>query len=553
MSVYEVLERFVGAGVLSCAGLVGAEMPAGTPLDGAALAARLKGQRLNETFGATLDVLGHAVWFARERHGIPHDTAERHAAALAGLLTQVRLPAADLAAARTGAGIAALWLERAAAVDALAAAGLDPEICRFLLGEMLALVVDQPLLKSLKPVLDEHRQDLLLGAARAPTTPSELSAVGAAKHPPTATQEADPARLTLVVDRSQPTPPSAPPSAVQLAPVPAPAAAAGMLARHRLPAGALRRFQALLAQQPMSAEQRLARLDELSTWLLATVAHLRKQTNEPAALRQAKAEAATALENGELELAMERLKLVREHMREGRRRAEQRIAEELQALRQQMTEEAAATCRLGELAMARMDLGVAADHFADAAGQLPAGESALELEYRQRQADALAARAESTGDIRAIEAAAQAFRSCRRLLLADTDQRTRVRVGVGLGDMLVALATARPSEATELEEAVAAYAEAVAAIDRAVKPMQWALVQLSHGAALIELGQRRDRDRSWRLAAAALMPALEVFESRNAMDLAEAARAKLRAIATAIGDPAMLMPTTPSVPTVQAG
>ena len=44
----------------------------------------------------------------------------------------------------------------------------------------------------------------------------------------------------------------------------------------------------------MSAEQRLARLDELAAWLIATVAHLRKPSNEPAAQRQAKLGAAAA-------------------------------------------------------------------------------------------------------------------------------------------------------------------------------------------------------------------------------------------------------------------
>ena len=86
MSLYEALDRFVGAGVLACAGLVGVEMPPGVQLDGAAFANRLREHRLNEGFGAALDQLAHAIWFARERHGIAIDVAERHAAEIARLL-----------------------------------------------------------------------------------------------------------------------------------------------------------------------------------------------------------------------------------------------------------------------------------------------------------------------------------------------------------------------------------------------------------------------------------------------------------------------------------
>ena len=47
----------------------------------------------------------------------------------------------------------------------------------------------------------------------------------------------------------------------------------------------------------------------------ATIAHLRKAGNEAPELRQTKLEAAAALEAGDLERAMDRLKAVREHVR----------------------------------------------------------------------------------------------------------------------------------------------------------------------------------------------------------------------------------------------
>lgn len=540
MSLYEVLDRFVATGVLACAGLVGADIDPSSPLDGAEFSARLRSDKFSELFGGALDALAHTLWFANERQGIPLAAAEHHAATLTGLLGEVRFAPGEIAQAFTaargqlatnpsagistpGSHLANLWLDKASGAGALARTGLDIEISRFLMSEMLTQVIDRtPLLSTLAPAIAEHRTALasprLRAQAAAPAAPAVDTSPGS---PP----RARPVLVAPAPQTNLPTPN-----------LPAAGATAEVQARHRLPEGALRRLQQILAQQPMSAEQRLARLDELGAWLISTVAYLRKPTNDAPAQRQAKLDAAAALEAGDLERAMEHLRTVREHTRDSRRRVEARIAEELHALRLEMIEEAAATARLGELALARMNLDAAADHFADAAGQLPASEGALELDYRQKQAEALAAKAETTGDARALHASAQAFRKCRSLVAGTTEPRTRTRINVGLGDMLTALAARDPGDTLGLEEAVAAYVDAIAAIDRATKPMQWALVQLSHAAALIELGKRFDRHRHWTQAATVLMPALEVFESRNAMDLAEAARAKLRDIAGGLAE-----------------
>jgi hypothetical protein len=530
MSLYEVLDRFVATGVLACAGLVGSALPPTAPLDASAFSSRVRSSRLNEPFGAALDALAHTLWFANERQGIPLAMAEHHASELTRMLGEVRFAGDEIARVFTtttpeasqppqpaGARLASAWLDRATERGNLTAAGLDLEISRFLLTEMLSVVVERtPLLSTLAPLLAEHRNGLAVE-----------------RHQPPGPAAASPEPALSNLTRLRPVLVSPPADHV-----PATAPSAELQARYRIPEGAARRLQAILAQQPMSAEQRLARLDELGEWLISTVAYLRRQTNEPATQRQAKLDAAAALERGDFETAMERLKTVREHMREGRRRTEARIAEELQSLRLQMLEEAAATARLGELALARMDMAAAADHFADAAGQLPSNEGGLELEYRQKQAEALAARAESVGDALSLQSAVQAFRRCRSLMTDAVDPRLRTRINVGLGDMLVALGTRTARETAELEEAISAYADAVTGMDRASKPMQWALVQLSLAAALIELGHRNDRQRHWKLAASSLMPALDIFEMRGATDLAESARAKLRLIADALGEAA---------------
>ena len=71
MSLYEALDQFVGAGVLACAGVVGAEMPAGVMLDGAAFSRFLREQRLGEDFGVVLDAMAHEIWLAQDQRGFP--------------------------------------------------------------------------------------------------------------------------------------------------------------------------------------------------------------------------------------------------------------------------------------------------------------------------------------------------------------------------------------------------------------------------------------------------------------------------------------------------
>jgi hypothetical protein len=105
--------------------------------------------------------------------------------------------------------------------------------------------------------------------------------------------------------------------------------------------------------------------------------------------------------------------------------------------------------------------------------------------------------------------------------------------------MLMALGARHRDSTSELDEAAAAYASALELIDRGTAAMRWALVQLSHAAALMELGNRTERQRHWTAAATVLMPALEIFDMRGATDLANSARAKLRLLADGLDAPSM--------------
>ena len=533
MSLYEALNSFVSTGVLACAGLVGCEMPPAAPLDGARFAQILIDRQEAEDYGAVLDCLANEIYLAKDQRGFPQTLCEDHAAKLASLLDKVRLEAGDLApalqAARmalsdagpdpAGGGsireqVADAWISRAAAGKFLEKAGLVDDVCRFLMEMLCHYVIEQPrFLSSLKPALGAYRAALL--AAEAGHGASvDASAGGVAQSGLETVQEQPPANAGSAIVS---------------------AAVAEIKSGHGITDAALRRFQSILAAQPLPAEQRIARLDEMAGWLAETVAHLSRPGNDPIELRRLKLEAANALCAGEFERAMDLLKDVRQHIRDGRRRTEARLAEEMETLKAQMTDEAAATARLGELALARFEFDQAADLFADAAANLPAGETVLEAEYRQRQAEALAARAELTGDPNALQAAASAFRAAMELVSRTADPIAWARLGVGLGDMLMALGQRSPGSTVELEQAAVTYEGVVSVIDRVAHPMRWALVQLSRAAALVELGQRTEREKNWQAAAAALVPALEVFESRGAGDLADAARAKLHVLQGAIG------------------
>lgn len=542
MSLYEALDQFVGAGVLACAAVVGHAMPDGQLIDGAGFSRFLRERKNGEEIGFVLDAFAHEIWLAQDQRGFPQRVCEAHAAGLAPLLGLVRLTAADLLPAvetarnALAAGgqsgrpparqqLAEIWLARARPGGHLLRAGLIEDIARFLLETLFHHVIEQPrLLTAVKPMLAEYMR-----LPAAPATPPALPG----PVPATAVPPAQQAPVSAAAAPSAPAPAQVPASNVVAAP-PVGSQVAQIKARHGIGDGALRRFQAILATQPMTGEQRLARLDELAAWLVATVAQLTRPANDPPELARLKAEAAAALDAGDFERAMDLLREVRSHLREGRRRTEARLAEEIEALRQQMIEEAAAAARMGELAFARCEHDAAAALFEEAAGNLPITERKLELEYRQRQAEALAAKAETTGDSNALSAAAAAFRKALALIDMTQDPSGWARNNVGLGDMLVALGSREAATGPELEQAAAAYEAAVAVIDRAAHPMRWALVQLSRAVALIEIGNRGERDRNWLAAASILMPALEVFESRNAADLAEAARSRLRVLHAAL-------------------
>lgn len=122
--------------------------------------------------------------------------------------------------------------------------------------------------------------------------------------------------------------------------------------------------------------------------------------------------------------------------------------------------------------------------------------------------------------------------SCFRSVLEFTPRvkwpRRWALTQMNLGNALAAIGERDEKGTAFLEEAIAAYNMALEELLREAEPLKWAITQMNLGTALIRLGERKDRRRHWLTAAAAMVPALEVFEDLRADDLAEVTRRNLR-------------------------
>ena len=104
---------------------------------------------------------------------------------------------------------------------------------------------------------------------------------------------------------------------------------------------------------------------------------------------------------------------------------------------------------------------------------------------------------------------------------------------MSLGNALVRLGERERSTA-RLEDAIAAYSEALQEIARERAPIQWATATGSQGAALMQLGQLRGKAMTAKLAVQKVEAAVAAFqENRNSHSAAfyEARLAKARALA----------------------
>lgn len=135
---------------------------------------------------------------------------------------------------------------------------------------------------------------------------------------------------------------------------------------------------------------------------------------------------------------------------------------------------------------------------------------------------------EQAGSAQQLEEATQAFRAAIEATPRVKAPRRWALTQMNLGNALAALGDRDGSGTSLLDEAIAVYNLALEELLPEAEPLKWAITQMNLGTALIRLGERADRRRHWLTAAAALVPALEVFEQQGADELAEMARRNLR-------------------------
>lgn len=550
MSLYESLEVFVGAGVLALMPALGRAVPPGAVQAGGEFSALVRSRGEGGPIGDVLDRLAHQIWLSQDTRGIQMHVAEEHARKLVPVLDASRPDTELVKSALSGrhpGGPAAAAGELASGLIGRAKASslqlldsLSEDVCSFLLEQVfLQILADPRVLRELAPAAAEFLDQ------RQGSEPT-----------PAPAQPQSPGTELSVAERSS-------------------AELAALKAQYGLSDRALQRFSAIAEKQRTLPAREAWQIAELAQWLQDTRNQLLRPTNEPAEVRQLKAKAAEALLNGDFEAAMELLKEVRRSYRNARRRTEQRLEEELAQLRAELHQEAMATADVAELAMARMDFRTAAELFDEAAESVGRTDPAARLRFMLRRADALyyageetssvallreavnayAAAAElagSSGEAKGLATASQglgnallaiaeqepskalfeqasiAFRTALEVLSRETDPRIWGLARIGLGNALASMCEVEQASALTLEQAAVAYRGALEVFTRESEPLRWAVTRLNMSTVLMRLGELKDRRENWLAAAAAIVPALEVFEAHGATAQAEAARRALK-------------------------
>jgi tetratricopeptide (TPR) repeat protein len=283
---------------------------------------------------------------------------------------------------------------------------------------------------------------------------------------------------------------------------------------------AMRRILTHIDQQQLARDRIIPALEELAAWIGDVRAQLTKPANVDADVRRLKAKAAAALADGDFEAAVEALKHVRRELREGRRRIEERLQDEVVALRQQMTEEARATARLAELALARGQNGEAADLFSEAALAMPSNDREGIWRLQLKRAEALYRAGETGREPRALTEALSAYNHAIRLAADGSIPGGLGVATLGLANTLF-LVGEQEAGVGRLLDAAAAYRKAIGTIDRGESQLAWSKAHLQLGRTLALVGERQQAPAILRESADAFREGLSVLTAeRNPGDFA---------------------------------
>ena len=516
MALFDALSELVGTAVLTAAPLCDLIVPPEIVKNGGKLAQWLQSRGEAAPLVDIIDALAREIWVGAETRGLSQHALEHHVAAVGGILagfapSRILLQQA-VERARTGTlpgsgqaepvarRIAVDVFARARAQGAVASAGIKDDVTLFLIDRVYAHLLDEPrTLLTMGPALADLIAERQKDSAEAPEVVVQGGAAAAL------------ASLDLSAAVTE-----------RLAASGGPAYLADLRERFGLGEKAMRRLLSLIDGQKPRPEDVLPRLEQLAGWIGDVRAQLTKPSNEEADVRRLKTRAAAALAEGDFEAAVEALRQVRRELREGRRRIEERLAEEVVGLKTQMVEEARATARLAELALARNDFAGAAELFSEAALTLPTSDRDGVWSFQLQRADALYRRAEIERDQRLMAEVLAAYNQVVRLVADGSNQKGLGVANLGLGNTLLLIGE-QEAGVGRLQDGAAAYRKAINCLERSDDAKTWAGVQLRLGRTLALIGERQQAPGTLREAAQAFRESLkEITADRAPSDFAAA-------------------------------
>jgi tetratricopeptide (TPR) repeat protein len=496
MSIFEAMERLAGAALLALAPALKVVVPPSQRGRGMDLVQMLRQRGAGDLIDGYVGELTREIWVGAETRSLPQEALERHFRDLAGIVATCELSDEAIAGALTpGPGgdrarrIAIDLFLKARDDGALEAHKLSEDVALFVLERSFArLLRDPQRVAALSSLVAESiaSPDAPPSVAPGAASDAQVSAVADATDEASVpvTQSASAAPVAAAAG-----PVSSPVSPLAVASERRAAELARIRERFEISEIAQSRILVLLDSQGAVGDQRLARFEALAAWLQEARAQLMRPSNEDGDLRKLKTRAADALAAGDLALAMETLKHVRRALRDGRRRIEARLEDEVSALKVQMTEEARAAARLAELAVARREYLAAADLFFEAADCLPKSARDEVWRYHLARADALYRKAEEDDDEAALGEALAGYGGVLKLLADGSNARAAALANLGLGRALH-----RQAEATtgvgRLADAIAAFRKAVALISVDDAPVLWGETHGALASSLSLSGQR---------------------------------------------------------------
>jgi tetratricopeptide (TPR) repeat protein len=269
------------------------------------------------------------------------------------------------------------------------------------------------------------------------------------------------------------------------------------------------RFLRTLESQDCPPGATPLRLDEMAQWLTGLITALTKPSNEDSDTRRLKSEAAKALAQGDLEASVQLLKNVRRSLRDGRRRIEERLREDILLLNQQMASEAGVIARQAEMELTRRDYASAAELFAEARDSLPGSEIQAAWLYGMRQGEALFRLGDEFDDTHALREATRAYAACLGMTGREEMPKNWVAAQCGLALAHQRLAE-RETDPAALTTAVEAWRSALAVLEILDEPGQTLVSRRHLARALVLLGERESENAS---AMAALSEAATLYRA----------------------------------------